>query len=93
MSLAHDSTPLGIVPATVYAVGENAQYIVLKQHPYSKSTYDKSVTNYYVVRRSDSTNFREVEAGVQGPLDEAAFAKLAAVDSLPAFSKTFNDLK
>ena len=38
-----------VVPATVFAVGYNDQYIIIKQHPLLSFTnaVDKSTTNYY----------------------------------------------
>lgn len=40
---------VGVVNPTVFAVGQNEDYIVLKQHPTSLMITDKSITNYWIV--------------------------------------------
>src|SRR6266404_4995875 len=54
-----DGTSLGLVGPTVYAVGADEKFIVLKQHPAKDpfgSTFDRGVTNYFIVRRTLSTD-------------------------------------
>src|SRR5471032_2127359 len=58
MSLAHDSVTSSIVPATIFAIGANNEFIVIKQHPYANFAFNRSLTNYFVVRRSDGQNIR-----------------------------------
>ena len=90
-----DGTSQGIVEPTVFAVGANEKYIVVKQHPRQNGTglVDRSVTRYYVVTRSRSGVFEERQKGVRGPLTAAEFEVLRATQQLPAFSKTFADLE
>jgi hypothetical protein len=92
MSLANDATSSSIVPATVFAIGANAQFIVLKQHPYANFKFDSSVTNYFIVTRTESGLPREIEQDVRGPFTKVEFERLAAIEPLPPFTTTFDDL-
>jgi hypothetical protein len=47
----------------------------------------RAVTNYFVVDRAGG------QRTVHGPLSADEFNKLSASEGLPAFTKTFNDLK
>jgi len=98
MSLAidmGDGTSLGLVEPTVFAVGANEKYIVVKQHPSQNGDgpADRSVTTYYVVTRTHSGVFAERQRAVRGPLTAAEFDALRAVRQLPAFNKTFANLE
>jgi hypothetical protein len=91
-----DGTGLALVGPTVFSIGGDANYIVIKQHPSTDalgSSFDRGVTNYYVVTRSRSPRFAEREKGVRGPMTEAEFTELKIALQLPAFTKTFEDLK
>ncbi len=86
---------LGLIGATIFAVGADAKHIVLKQHPVTDghaTSFDRSITNYFIVEKR-SGSFKDREAGVRGPLTKDEFEKLASSLSLPEFSKTFDDLK
>jgi hypothetical protein len=99
MSLSFDmknGTALGLVDATVFSIGADSKYIVVKQHPATDpwaSSFDRSVTNYFIIERSQSPAFREREKGVRGPMKKEEFDKLAKSLSLPTFTKTFHDLE
>ncbi len=99
MSLAfdcNDGTALGLVDQTVFSIGANDEYIVLKQHPANDDaamSIDRSVTNYFVVERNSSSMFKERAKLVRGPMDQSGFNELAEHLPLPAFSKTFHDLE
>lgn len=91
-----DGTSLGLVGPTVFAVGSNEKFIVLKQHPardHFASSFDRTVTNYFVVQRTSSPDFKERRKGVVGPLSREEFDKLALKLALPSFSETFADLE
>ena len=99
MSLSFDmqnGTALSLVGPTVFSIGDDENYIVIKQHPSTDalgSSFNRGITNYYLVTRSRSPQFAEREKGVRGPMTEAEFAKLKITLHLPAFTKTFEDLK
>jgi len=55
-----DGTALGLVGPTVFSLGSDDKYIVVKQHPATDefaSSFDRSVTKYFVVERSQSPEF------------------------------------
>lgn len=81
-----------LIEPTVFAVGADEKHIVLKQHPYSRFTIDRSQTYYFIVEKR-SGNYEDRKAGVRGPLTMEEFDRLASSLSLPGFSKTFDDLK
>ncbi len=97
MSLTVDQgggTGFGIVGSTVFAIGSDTKFIVLKQHPGDNfGNFDRSITNYFIVKRNSTPASMADESSVQGPLTKAQFDKLSKQLSLPAFSKTFKDLK
>ena len=98
MNLAFDNRggiSLGLVGPTVFAVGADDRYIVVKQHPAKDGFghYDASVTNYFYIERTDSPDFRERQRRVVGPLSEQDFHERAAALKLPSFQKVFRDLQ
>ena len=101
MSLAADvrdekkTRLLSVVPATVFSVGANDRYLIAKQHPIlsDQTKFDRSVTNYFVVDRTQSPTLREPQKGVRGPLTRKEFDHLAETLPLPPFSKTFRSLE
>ena len=90
-----DGTGTGIIGPTVFSIGADEKYIVVMQHPSKDAfgSFDRTVTNYFVVKRTTSTSSTERQKGVQGPLSKNEFEKLTVTLSLPKFSKTFDDLK
>lgn len=90
----HNGGSIGIVGPTVFALGADDHYIVVKQHPAKDSfgNFDQTVTHYFIVTRI-SGNAAEKEKGVRGPLSKDEFARLAVSKSLPRFTKTFRDLE
>lgn len=84
-----------LVGPTVYAIGANEQYLVLKQHPLNKAPTSTSggLTNFYIILRTPSADFEDRQKGVRGPLTQDEFEKLSATLSLPKFSKTFRELE
>lgn len=94
--LSHEEYPFDIVPPTVFAVGADSGYIVVKQHPtsggFESFRFDRSVTFYYIVERTVGKSVNRW-TGVQGPLNEPLFKALSKQMALPEFSKTFRDLE
>lgn len=84
-----------LVGPTVYAIGANEKFLVLKQHPAGKTpgSLNRAVTNFYIIVRTPSTDFEDRLKGVRGPLTQDDFKKISAKLSLPKFSKTFRDLE
>ncbi len=76
----------GIGP-TVFSIGADDRFFVVAQHPSTNAfgEFDRSVTRHFIVERT--------KRGIQGPLGRDEFDKLAASQSLPKFTKTFDDLK
>jgi hypothetical protein len=83
------------VGPTVFAVGANYRYIVVKQHPATNGfgDYNRAVTNYFYIERTDSSDFRERERRVTGSLSEEEFQRRAETLKLPPFQKVFRDLQ
>jgi len=91
-----DGTSLGLVGPTVFSIGADETYIVLKQHPLPDTLgapANRAITNYFVVTRSRSSQFVNRAKGVRGPMTEVEFAELKTAVQLPAFTKTFEDLE
>ena len=84
-----------LVGPTIYAIGTDERYLVLKQHPGKgeSGAFDRTVTNFYIVERTASSNLEDRQKGVRGPLTQEEFEKLAVSLSLPKFSKTFPELE
>ena len=92
---ARDGISLGLVGPTVFAVGADDRYIVVKQHPATDGFghYNQSVTNYFYIERTVSPDFRERQRRVIGPLSEQEFHERAATLKVPSFQKIFRDLQ
>jgi hypothetical protein len=95
LSFEDDDYFSGLVGPTVYAIGANERYLVLKQHPAKapSGAFDRSITNFYIVERTASSNLEDRQKGVRGPFTQEAFEKLAASLSLPKFTKSFPELE
>ena len=98
MSLSFDTgngSTSGLVGPTVFAVGANDRYIVVKQHPAKDalSAGDRSRTNYFYIERTDSSDLRERQRRVTGPLSEREFQERAAALKLPSFQRVFHDVQ
>jgi hypothetical protein len=84
-----------LVAPTVYSIGANEKYIVIKQHPGkgNSGVIDRSITHYFIVGRTLSDNLEDRQKGVSGPFTRDEFEKLKLRLSLPEFSKTFPELE
>jgi hypothetical protein len=89
-----DGNYIGVVNETVFAVGYNEEFIIVKQHP---TNYpfppDKSTTNYYIIPLKFKVNHFPDENKI-GPLSEIDFTikrkELGIPDSL-SFTKILMD--
>lgn len=68
---------IGIINGGVFAIGNNAEYIIVKQHPYKfgPEPINKSITNYYIVPIDRNISQYKVEKNLIGPLNEIEFEK------------------
>src|SRR6185369_6202151 len=80
-----DGTAAGLVGATVFSIGADARHIVVMQHPKTDGFghFDRSITNYFVVERTASSNWSDRKKGVKGPLTREEFDKLASSLTIP----------
>ncbi len=98
MNLAFDDgkgSTTTLVGPTVFAVGADDRYIVVQQHPATDGFghYNREVTNYFIIDRTDSSDIRERKRGVSGPLSDQDFREKSAALKLPPFQKVFRDLQ
>jgi hypothetical protein len=56
-----------VVGETVFAVGFNNHYIIVKQHPNIDFKVDKTITNYYILPLKEKINWENIN-GLMGPL-------------------------
>jgi hypothetical protein len=84
-----------LVGPTVFSIGADDRYIVVKQHPSTDAYggFDRSVTNYFIVDRAVSSGPADGQKAIRGPMGENEFKTFSATLALPAFAKTFDDLK
>jgi len=76
-------TSIGRVDEPIFAVGENAEFIVVECHP--KWPLEKDY--YYIIKSEDDP--RNAYEAVRGPFSEEQFKKLKASEGLPDFSQRF----
>ncbi|KQZ34145.1 DUF3997 domain-containing protein [Duganella sp. Root1480D1] len=80
---------VGRIEETVFSVGWSEQFIVAKQHP----SNDRSVTNYFIIDIQKDAELLDPSESVTGPLTEAEYQEKSKSMSLPAFSRTLEDLR
>ena len=91
-----DGSAIGLVGPTIFSLGANQEYIVVKQHPSNDGfpgAVDRTITRYFVVSRNHSAAFPDHAKGVRGPLTQAEYDALRATQQLPPFTKTLADLE
>ena len=86
--LGKDGGSIGLVEWTVFSVGSNDHYIVVKQHPNG----NKAVTRYFIVDKSEALQTDPVRA-VLGPLTEVEFGAKSRSIKLPQFTKVLSSLE
>jgi hypothetical protein len=79
---------IGLVDWTVFSVGSNDRYIVVKQHPNG----NKAVTRYFIVDKNEARPTDPARA-VLGPLTQAEFSAKARRLELPKFTKLLSSLE
>jgi hypothetical protein len=87
----HNGGSIGIVGPTVFALGADDHYIVVKQLPSTDrfGHFNLTVTHYFIVTRIPGT----AEEKVRGPFSKDEFDRVAVSNSLPPFAKIFKDLE
>lgn len=84
----------GLPGETIFAAGANDRYITLARHPRTwPDPPDRSVTEYYYVILTADAAERDPHGGVRGPYGEEQFERERARLGLPAFSRTFENLR
>ena len=78
-----------LVQSQVFAVGADAKFIVVKQHPRGV----KTTTNFYVIPRRQYEGRRTSHPPILGPMTSSEFNKMSAEIGLPGFSKTLTALE
>ncbi|MFC5284232.1 hypothetical protein ACFSSE_10935 [Pedobacter alpinus] len=86
---------LGVVNPTVFAVGFNDDFIIVKQHPNVDFKIDKGITNYFIIPLNSPITEAPEDNRI-GPLTESAFMKKRKELDIPSslnFTLEFEDLK
>lgn len=90
-----DGYQIGVINATVFSVGFNEDFIIVKQHPYENDLINKTITNYYIICIEEKMNVSSIEHELiiydkEGFLEKRQ--ELGIPDSLK-FTIVFNDLE
>lgn len=86
---------VGVIDATVFAVGQNSNLIVVKQHPkISPQVIDKAITNYYIIPLHKPVS-KSKENNYYGPMSKTEFDKMLKKLNEPYidFDIVFKDLE
>lgn len=89
--VSNDGYDVGIVSETVFAVGYNDSFIIVKQHPNN----NRSITNHYIIPLKYSIS-KSSEKNVIGPLIDIAYQAMIVKLNIvhpPAFKIVFSDLE
>ena len=85
-----------IIDATIFAVGHNDKFIIVKQHPrISPNAPDKKITNYYILPLKKGMDWRS-KNGLIGPLTLKTFNEKRKELEIPeglTFTKEIENLK
>lgn len=66
---------IGIIEATVFAIGQNDEFIIAKQHPKSsQNEIDKTIINYFIIPLKNKVN-KSPDKNLYGPLTKEEFEK------------------
>ncbi|MDO1451904.1 hypothetical protein Q0590_36885 [Rhodocytophaga aerolata] len=64
----------GIIGETVFEVGWNDKFIVVKQHPHEfGEPLNNQITNYYIVKVVHSNHYQTIKNNIVGPLNREEF--------------------
>jgi len=87
---------VGLMRPTVFAVGYNKQFIIIKQHPnHIRNGINRSITNYYIVPVENPVS-RALDENVVGPLTKVEFEHARQEMAIPEnldFTIVFEDLE
>ena len=88
-----DGTTIGLVGPTVFAIGADDRFIVVKRHPGNAfGDFDRAVTQYFIIKRKNG-GFDERKEGVRGPMTSTVFHQQTKELNLPPFTKTVKALE
>lgn len=95
MSLGYEDNGngVGIIDATVYAVGQNDNFIIVKRHPRSMSKADRNIKEYYIIPLKNRIS-QSADKNLYGPMSQDEFqqkVKELHVGTI-SFSIVFKDL-
>lgn len=86
---------IGIIGATIFAVGQNDEFIIAKQHPRaSSSDVNKAIINYFIIPLKSKVS-QLLEENIYGPLTLEEFEqkrKKLHIENLD-FTIVFKDLE
>lgn len=86
----------GIIEATVFAVGYNKDYMIVKQHPrIFPNPPDKKITNYYILPLKKEMDWK-TKNGLIGPLNLMQFNEKRKELNIPdnvTFTKVIKELE
>lgn len=90
----HNGGSIALVGPTVFSLGANDKYIVVKQHPATDKfgNFNRNATNYFVIVRLPGSS-EDKAKGVRGPMTKEQFDMLSRTLRLPPFTKVFDDLE
>jgi hypothetical protein len=86
---------IGVINATVFAIGQNGRFIIAKQHPKNfPDKPDKGIINYYIIPL-ESRIAKSVDKNYYGPLSLSEFRVKAENLNIGAitFNRVFKDLE
>jgi len=87
---------VGVVSSTVFAVGYNEEYIIVKQHPREfPNPPDKTITKFFIVPIKNKVH-QSLDENKLGPLTELEFKEKRKELRIPedlTFTKVFKDLE
>jgi len=77
MSLSYyigDNSFVGVVSYAVFAIGYNSDFIIVKNHPFTRpNSIDRTVTNYFIVPLDYDISLGKVDENKIGPFSEKEF--------------------
>lgn len=86
---------IGVIKATVFAVGQTDAFIIAKQHPLdNKRNIDKSTTNYFIIPLKQKIS-KATDDNYYGPLSFVEFnskRKTLGIEAIP-FTIVFSELE
>lgn len=76
---------VGVVDQSVFAVGFNSQFLIIKQHPFTfPDSINRNKTNYYIITIKNIKSKYKAKESLIGPLNEKEFSKQREILSIPS---------